>query len=193
MDIKNELGVIVYFSQEASKAGYEILKIGSDYPDAIITKDSVEYKAEFEYLASNFNQHGHDIRECDIIICWENDLPDCPLPIIALSQAEWATIDICIPTQAEKEAYYWCKRALHAEAKLNQRDSNPNKGTKIVLLSNIDKKDMTREDRLLLVEQLTKEIDNGANLTKQDMADALGISVKTLERDKKALSVNGSG
>ena len=41
-------------------------------------------KIEFEYKSSNFLIHGHDLLKCDIIVCWENDWNDCPIPIISL-------------------------------------------------------------------------------------------------------------
>ena len=33
---------------------------------------------EFEFLSSNFHEHGHDPNKCDLIICWFDDWGDCP-------------------------------------------------------------------------------------------------------------------
>ena len=52
-----------------------ILKVKSDYPDAVVIDKSGEAKTiEFELFASNFIDHKHDPDKCDYIICWENDL-----------------------------------------------------------------------------------------------------------------------
>jgi hypothetical protein len=44
-------------------------------------------KIEFEYRASTFVRHRHDSRECDMIVCWENDWPGCPIEVLELKQA----------------------------------------------------------------------------------------------------------
>ncbi|MCQ3973966.1 MAG: hypothetical protein DPW09_11015 [Anaerolineae bacterium] len=82
---RNEMGVIVLFTQEASAAGFEIVEIQSAFPDAIIKHKGQTYRAEFEYKSSNCIHHRHDPRLCDIVICWENDIPDAFLPVIVLS------------------------------------------------------------------------------------------------------------
>jgi hypothetical protein len=58
------------------------------YPDCIgrrfVGKGWERVAIEFEYKSSNFKQHKHDPKGCDIIVCWENDWKDCPLEIIEL-------------------------------------------------------------------------------------------------------------
>lgn len=85
---ENEIGVIVEFSQRMLQFDLEIVSIGSKFPDAILrhTKTEDEYRTEFEFLASNFIEHGHDPRHCDLIVCWINDYRDCFLPVIELSK-----------------------------------------------------------------------------------------------------------
>jgi hypothetical protein len=39
---------------------------------------------EFEYLSKNFLAHGHRVDKCDIIVCWINNWPECPLEVIEL-------------------------------------------------------------------------------------------------------------
>lgn len=91
---ENEQGVVVLFSQQAEEAGFEIVSIQHRFPDAIIKHKGEEYRAEFEFKASNFIAHKHDPRGCDLIICWEDDSPlDFPLPILALSKPGWAVND----------------------------------------------------------------------------------------------------
>ena len=54
MKVENEQGEIVEFARQASEAGFKILSIRTEYPDAIIEKDGVEYWAEFEFEAYNW-------------------------------------------------------------------------------------------------------------------------------------------
>jgi len=116
---ENELGVIVVFAQEGPEHGFYIKKIQSAFPDAIIEKDGRRYRAEFEFMASAFDAHGHDHRECDLIVCWENDCTDdMPLPILALSDQDWMNADLTLSAAIEREAYYWRRRALRAERAL---------------------------------------------------------------------------
>lgn len=86
----NEQGVIVIFSLIAKKLGFLIKKIRTKYPDCVAMrwngKNWEELRIEFEYLASNFILHKHDPSKCDLIICWENDLNNPPLPIFPLSK-----------------------------------------------------------------------------------------------------------
>jgi len=115
---ENELGVIVVFAKESHHHGFEIRSIGAAFPDALIEKDGLVYRAEFEFMASAFDTHDHDHRECDLIICWENDNGKCVLPVLALSEVEWMHTSLELPTDAQRAAYYWERRALKAERAL---------------------------------------------------------------------------
>jgi len=119
---QNEMGVIVIFTQQAHEAGFEIISIGCDYPDAIIKKEGKTYRAEFEYRSSNFIQHKHDLRQCDLIICWIDDTPDFILPVLALSGPDWKLKDISVPDVYKAEIAYWKQRALKAEKKATIRE-----------------------------------------------------------------------
>lgn len=74
----NELGVVMLFAMYHRELGFPyILKVKSDYPDAIVIDKFGEVRAiEFELFASNFIAHKHDPDKCDYIICWENDLAE---------------------------------------------------------------------------------------------------------------------
>jgi len=116
---ENELGVIVVFAQEGPRHGFHIKAIQAAFPDAVVEKGGVSYRAEFEFRASSFDQHGHDYRKCDLIICWDNDRNgSCILPILALSEQDWAATDLALPMEVERKAYYWRRRALVAERTL---------------------------------------------------------------------------
>ena len=111
---ENELGVIVLFAQQAEQAGFEIVSIQSAFPDAVVRRGGIDYRAEFEYVASAFRAHGHDARKVDIIICWKRDA-ESVLPILALSELDWAEGELILPTKAERGAEYWEQRAQKAE------------------------------------------------------------------------------
>ena len=85
----NEMGVVALFSQYSGILGYEIMEIQAPFPDTLLYRISTgEFvKAEFEFRARNFIKHGHCINGCDLIICWENDWPNCSLPILSLEDA----------------------------------------------------------------------------------------------------------
>ena len=44
-------------------------------------------RIEFEFQARNFRAHGHDAAQCDLIICWDDNWPDCPLDVLELKRA----------------------------------------------------------------------------------------------------------
>jgi hypothetical protein len=74
----NELGVVMLFAMYHRELGFPyILKVKSDYPDAVVIDEAGEVKTvEFELSASNFIAHKHDPSKCDYIVCWENDLAE---------------------------------------------------------------------------------------------------------------------
>jgi hypothetical protein len=81
----NEQGTIVLFSKLADELGYQFHSIGTGCPDAILQKDGTKIRVEFEHKASNFRLHKHDPAAVDLIICWEDDWPTAPLPVLSLA------------------------------------------------------------------------------------------------------------
>jgi len=71
-----EQEVVYLFSVFHRDLGFPyIIKIRNEFPDALVMDKKKEVKRiEFEVRASDFIQHKHDQKGCDIIICWENDL-----------------------------------------------------------------------------------------------------------------------
>jgi hypothetical protein len=116
---ENEMGVVVLFAQKAEVAGFELLSIGSSFPDALVQKDGKRYRVEFEYASSNFVVHKHDPRGCDLIVCWRHDFDDSILPVLALSNADWPDTSLDLPSEMERGLAYWKQRALLAEKRLN--------------------------------------------------------------------------
>lgn len=89
----NELGVVALFSMYHRELGFPyVIKIQPQFPDAlVIDSESRVRKIEFELFASTFKAHGHDPKECDYIVCWEDDIPSdddlrTKLKIIALKE-----------------------------------------------------------------------------------------------------------
>jgi hypothetical protein len=44
-------------------------------------------KIEFEQESRNFLKHMHLASECDLIVCWKHNWPECPLEVIELRTA----------------------------------------------------------------------------------------------------------
>ena len=70
----NESETVVLFGLLADKMGFQIKKVQVDFPDAIIVENGKEILVEFEFLSSNFIQHGHDPDFDGLCICWRKDV-----------------------------------------------------------------------------------------------------------------------
>lgn len=74
---QTEQEVIVLFSKLSQHLKMKIESVSTRYPDAYVRikigKDWITKAAEFEINSSDFDSHGHDPKECDIIICWRDD------------------------------------------------------------------------------------------------------------------------
>lgn len=67
---------------------YLIDECRGQFPDCILkTKDGQEMRAEFELFSSHFKDHGHDPTQCDVIVCWKHNWPECPIEVLDLSQS----------------------------------------------------------------------------------------------------------
>ena len=67
------------------------IKEASDrFPDCTVIRWDAdgpnEMTVEIEKNARDFLAHNHDIRKCDILVCWENDWDDCPMEVIELKR-----------------------------------------------------------------------------------------------------------
>ena len=85
----NEQGALFLFGAMAERLGFALLKIGTSFPDCevfrVVDGDRLErIKAEIEYESRNFLKHMHDVKGCELIICWRHNWPECPLPVIEL-------------------------------------------------------------------------------------------------------------
>lgn len=84
---ENESGVVGLFCRYMNRMGFKSCRIISKFPDCIaIRDDGTKLRIEFEYKSRNFWRHGHDWKRCDMIVCWEHDWVECPLPVIEMKK-----------------------------------------------------------------------------------------------------------
>jgi len=86
----NEQGVIFLFAKYHKELGIEYIEgIQQGFPDAFGRRKigKTEYEPvniEFEFKSLDFKVHQHDPNQCDIVVCWEHNWPQCPLEVIEL-------------------------------------------------------------------------------------------------------------
>jgi hypothetical protein len=87
----NEQGVVFLFGMVAYELGFIVEAVHAAFPDCeakrcFDTRSQrwQRVRIEFEYCSRNFRDHGHDPKGCDLIVCWEHNWPECPLPVIEL-------------------------------------------------------------------------------------------------------------
>jgi hypothetical protein len=88
----NEMGVVFLFGAVAERLGFWVLRIQTEYPDCealrMIDEERCQLvKIEFEQESRNFLKHMHLASECDLIVCWKHNWPECPLEVIELRTA----------------------------------------------------------------------------------------------------------
>ena len=90
---RNETETIELFEDLAKYHGWRIVwRTTTSTPDAMIAKGTGELLAEFEHRSKNFKKHGHDPNCCDLVICWQHNWRDCPLPVWDLREYALALI-----------------------------------------------------------------------------------------------------
>ena len=85
----NEMGVVYLFGAMAAKLGFVVLRIRPEFPDceALIRVDEDRWelvRIEFEYESRNFLKHAHKPGDCDLIVCWKHNWPECPVDVLEL-------------------------------------------------------------------------------------------------------------
>jgi len=87
----NEQGVVYLFGMISRELGFLIESIRTEYPDCegkrcVDTKNKIweHVRIEFEFKSSNFKEHGHRSENCDLIVCWIHDWPECPIEALEL-------------------------------------------------------------------------------------------------------------
>ncbi|HET6845048.1 MAG TPA: hypothetical protein VFK06_25690 [Candidatus Angelobacter sp.] len=79
----NELGVVFLFGILAAELGFQVESLQSNFPDCEARREVQpgrwqRQRIEFEYESKNFERHGHDPRQCDVIVCWRHNWKECP-------------------------------------------------------------------------------------------------------------------
>lgn len=87
----NELGVIYLFGVLAKVLGFMVLRLQAEFPDCEVLRRGEDgrwrrLRVEFEFESRNFLLHGHDVNGCDLIVCWVNNWPSCPVEVLELSK-----------------------------------------------------------------------------------------------------------
>jgi hypothetical protein len=89
----NEQGVVFLFGMVCRELGYLIEVVQSGYPDCQgkrrISKNPERWRRvyiEFEYQSKNFEVHRHDPQLCNVIVCWEDNWPECPIEVVELRE-----------------------------------------------------------------------------------------------------------
>ena len=89
----NELGVVFLFGLLAEELGFVVDALRVEFPDCEARRRIenggawVPVRIEFEHRSRNFRHHGHDPAQCDLVVCWEHDWPDCPVEVLELKSA----------------------------------------------------------------------------------------------------------
>lgn len=88
--IEDESGVRKAFQQLHKEFGFsKILVSRTQFPDYVLKdKKGKRVLAEAEFKATGARNHGRELTDggCDLIICWYDDWPDCPVEILELSR-----------------------------------------------------------------------------------------------------------
>jgi hypothetical protein len=88
----NEKGILLLFGHYMLKLGFShVEEIRTDFPDVIAVRSVGNGKYQrvrigFEFKSSSFLEKGHEINECDLIVCWNHDWNNCPIEVIELSK-----------------------------------------------------------------------------------------------------------
>jgi len=86
----NENGVIFLFGKVVEDLNMYIEEIKPGFPDCVARrfngKGWERTYIEFEHSSLNFKDHGHNHKDCDIVVCWEHNWPECPLEVIELKE-----------------------------------------------------------------------------------------------------------
>ncbi|HEU4413177.1 MAG TPA: hypothetical protein VFT65_00235, partial [Candidatus Angelobacter sp.] len=87
----NEQGVVLLFGAMAVDLGYAVNRLQTECPDCEATRrvgrDRCQRaRIEFEFESRNFLLHLHRLEDCDLIVCWEHNWPECPLEVLSLKE-----------------------------------------------------------------------------------------------------------
>jgi hypothetical protein len=126
----SEQEVVVLFALLLSRlpTRYELDEVRQQFPDCLASRVEPDgtrspIRIEFELYASNFRLHGHDPNGCDLIICWEDDVPGFVVPRLELRPfAEAASPPIiALPVKFKYETTIWTEPTFLASCEPEER------------------------------------------------------------------------
>jgi Homing endonuclease associated repeat len=87
----SEMGVMVLFGALARDLGFVVMRVQAAFPDCEAMRRMGNGRLqrvliEFEYDSRNFLEHMHDVKGCDLIVCWKHTWKECPVEVIELSR-----------------------------------------------------------------------------------------------------------
>jgi len=85
----NEASVLYLFGTMSERLGFLMLLVQAGFLDCeamrVVGENRLQrLKIEIEYQSRNFLKHMHDLKGCDMIVCWEHNWPECPLEVLEL-------------------------------------------------------------------------------------------------------------
>ena len=90
----NEQGVVFLFGMVAFEIGFIVESVATGFPHCeakrCISRKGERWervRIEFEFQSRNFRDHGHDPSQCDLVVCWEDNWPECPIEVLELRSA----------------------------------------------------------------------------------------------------------
>lgn len=87
----NEMGVVLLFGALAQTLGFVVMRTQAAFPDCEAMRQMENGRwqrvvIEFEFESRNFLEHMHDVKVCDLIVCWRHNWKECPMEVIELSR-----------------------------------------------------------------------------------------------------------
>ena len=88
----NEMGVVFLFGAVGREMGFVVTRLQQEFPDCEALRQVQPGRwqrvlIEFEYESRNFLIHDHKVEDCDLIVCWSHNWPECPLEVVELKNA----------------------------------------------------------------------------------------------------------
>jgi hypothetical protein len=98
----NELGVVFLFGFLALKLGFVVTRIQPEFPDCeamLEVQPGVwqRVRVEFEKESRNFVRHLHNVKDADVIVCWEHNWLECPLRVVELKKILQLEAEAALP------------------------------------------------------------------------------------------------
>ncbi|KXA96866.1 hypothetical protein AKJ37_04225 [candidate division MSBL1 archaeon SCGC-AAA259I09] len=92
-----------------------IEEVRGEFPDCLAwIKSNGGYERlniEFEIFSRNFLEHDHDEKECDLIVCWKDDWPECSVETLELKkELKDLEKELILKDEAKYKSQVWSKR-----------------------------------------------------------------------------------